>query len=115
MLVYLKFSIQYNPKDLNALAQSNLYIAKAQVRRVVKNRLVCKVDKTRLIYFECYTTLTQLLFGVQDDYILNSFYILFSIITYNLYVKVVDETEGPTITINLLFDEVGIIVNVEKR
>ena len=50
-----------------------------------------------------------------DDRVLDSFRVLFGIIAYNPCVEVVDETEGTTITINLLFDEVGIIVNVEKR
>jgi hypothetical protein len=52
---------------------------------------------------------------VWDDRVLDSFRVLFGIIAYNLCVEVVDETEGPTVTIDLLFDEVGIIVNVEER
>jgi hypothetical protein len=52
---------------------------------------------------------------VWDDRVLDSFRVLFGIIAYNLYIEVVDETEGPTVTIDLPFDEVGIIVNVEER
>jgi hypothetical protein len=46
---------------------------------------------------------------------LDSFRVLFGIATYHPCVKVVDETEGPAITIDLPFYEVGVIVNVEER
>jgi len=39
-----------------------------------------------------------------NDRVLNSFRILLGIATYYLYVKVVDETKGPAITIDLPFD-----------
>ena len=50
-----------------------------------------------------------------DDRVLGSFRVLFGIIAYNPCVEVVDETEGPTVTIDLPFDEVGVVVDVEER
>jgi hypothetical protein len=50
-----------------------------------------------------------------DDRVLDGFRVLFSITAYDLYVKVVDETKGPAVAIDLPFDEVGVIVNVEER
>jgi hypothetical protein len=52
---------------------------------------------------------------VWDDRVLDSFRVLFGIVAYYLCVKVVDETKGPTVTIDLPFDEVGVIVDVEER
>jgi hypothetical protein len=52
---------------------------------------------------------------VWNDRILNSFRILFGIVTYYPYVKVVDDTKGPAVTVDLSFDEVGVIVDVEER
>ena len=46
---------------------------------------------------------------------MNSFRVLFGIATYYPCVKIVDETKGPAITIDLPFYEVGVIVNVEER
>jgi hypothetical protein len=46
---------------------------------------------------------------------LNSFYVLFGIAAYYLCVKVVYETKDPGISIDLLFYEVSIIVNIEQR
>ena len=46
---------------------------------------------------------------------MNSFRVLFGIAAYHPCVKIVDETKGPAITIDLPFYEVGVIVNVEER
>jgi hypothetical protein len=46
---------------------------------------------------------------------LNSFRVLFGIAAYYPCVKIVDETKGPAITIDLLFDQVGVVVNVKER
>ena len=46
---------------------------------------------------------------------MNSFRVLFGIATYYLCVKIVDETQGPAVTIDLPFYEVGVIVDVEER
>jgi hypothetical protein len=73
------------------------------------------VDETRLICFERRAAPTCPLFGVWDDRVLDSFRILFGIVAYYLCVKVVDEAKGPAVTIDLLFDEVGVIVNIEER
>ena len=50
-----------------------------------------------------------------DDRVLDSFRILSGIVTYYPCVKVVDETKGPAVAIDLPFDEVGVVVNVEER
>ena len=46
---------------------------------------------------------------------MDSFRVLFGIAAYYPCVKVVDETKGPAISIDLPFHEVGVIVNVEER
>jgi hypothetical protein len=51
---------------------------------------------------------------VWDDRIPDGFRVLFGIATYYPCVKVVDETKGPAVAIDLPFDEVGIIVHVEE-
>ena len=50
-----------------------------------------------------------------DDRALDSYRILFGIAAYYPCVEIVDETKGPAVTIDLPFDEVGVIVNVEER
>jgi hypothetical protein len=50
-----------------------------------------------------------------DNRVLNRFRVLFGIAAYYLCVEILDETKGPAITIDLPFDEVGVIVNVEER
>jgi hypothetical protein len=52
---------------------------------------------------------------VWDDRILDGFRVLFGIAAYDPCVEVVDETNGPPVAIDLPFDEVGVIVNVEDR
>jgi hypothetical protein len=52
---------------------------------------------------------------VWNDRVLDGFRVLFGIATYYPCVGFVDETKGPAVAIDLPFDEVGVIVNLEER
>jgi hypothetical protein len=81
---------------------------------VVKYSLPREVDKTRLIRFECCAAPICLMFCVRHNRVLIGLCVLLHIVAYYPRIKVVDETEDPTVPIDLPFEKVGIIEDVEE-
>ena len=70
------------------------------------------MDKAGFIGLECRSTLPRPLFSVRYDFPLDRCRRLAFVCPYYLGVKVVDESDGSSSPINLLFDQVGVIEDV---